>query len=149
VFADLLILVEENIDKAVKEQITADYHNTSDGSETLYILDGVGKSVVEQIKRDIEGKAFEKLEGNNRQRVLTALRVPPAKVAIYEDANRANTLTQDETFRNEVIKPIQDTFKYRFEHLIKYGFGFENWKFVFKPLSLQNRKDEEEIQKNA
>ena len=139
------MLVEENIEKAIKDRIVEDYQNTSDGSQTMYLLDGVGKSAVEQIKRDLEGKSFEALEENNRQRVLTALRVPPAKVAIYEDANRANTLTQDEVFQNEVIKPIQDTFRYRFDHLIKHGFELENWKFVFKQLSLKDRLQEAKI----
>ena len=147
VMADLLVLIEENIEKGIRDQIVADYQNTSDGSQTMYILDGVGKSAVEQIKRDLEGKAFETLEENNRQRVLSALRVPPAKVAIYEDANRANTLTQDEVFHNEVIKPIHDTFRKRFDHLIKYGFKFENWEFVFKPLSLKDRLQEATIDK--
>ncbi len=147
VLADLLVLIEENIEIGIRDQIVADYQNTSDGSQTMYILDGVGKSAVEQIKRDLEGKAFETLEGNNRQRVLTALRVPPAKAAIYEDANRANTLTQDEVFQNEVTKPIQKTFKVRFDHLIKHGFEFENWEFVLKPLSLRDRKEEALIEK--
>jgi len=145
VLADLLVLIEENIDKGIRDRIVADYQNTSDGSQTMYILDGVGKSVVEQIKRELEGKSFETLEENNRQRVLTALRVPPAKVAIYEDANRANTLTQDEVFQNEVAKPIQKIFKVRFDHLIKHGFGFENWEYVFKPLSLKDRYQEAKI----
>ena len=145
VLADLLVLIEENIDAGIRDRIVADYQNTSDGSQTMYILDGVGKSVVEQIKRELEGKSFEALEKNNRQRVLTALRVPPAKAAIYEDANRANTLTQDEVFQNEVVMPIQKTFKVRFDHLIKYGFGFENWEFVFKPLSLKDRYQEAKI----
>jgi len=147
VMADLLVLIEENIEIGIRDQIVADYQNTSDGSQTMYILDGVGKSAVEQIKRDLEGKAFENLERNNRQRVFTALRVPPAKVAIYEDANRANTLTQDEVFQNEVVKPIQKTFKVRFDHLIKYGFKFENWEFVLKPLSLKDRLQEATIDK--
>jgi len=145
--ADLLVLIEENIEKGIKEQIVKDYQNTGDGSQTMYILDGVGKSVVEQIKRELEGKSFEKLEENNRQRVITALRVPPAKVAIYEDANRANTLTQDEVFRNEVVEPIQKSFKIRFDHLIKHGFKFENWEFIFKPISLRDRKEEALIEK--
>jgi hypothetical protein len=143
--ADLLILLEENIEKGIKDQIVADYMNTGDGTETMYILDGVGKAVVEQIKRTLEDTSLEALEGNNRQRALTTLRVPPAKVGIYEDANRANTLTQDETFRNEVTKPIQDTFRVRFNHIIKHAFEFENWEFAFKPLSLRDRKEEAEI----
>lgn len=147
ILADLLVLVEETIDKPIVDQIVADYQNTSDGSQTMYILSGVGKGVVEQIKRDLEGKSFDAMEENNRQRILTALRVPPAKAAIYEDANRANTITQDEVFRNEVTKPIQDTFRVRFNHLIKHAFKFNNWEFVFKPLSLRDRKEEALIEK--
>ena len=145
--ADLLILIEESIDKGIKEQIVADYQNTSDGSQTMYMIDGAGKAVVEQIKRGLEDKSFDTMERNNRQRVLTALRTPPAKVAIYEDANRANTLTQDEVFRNEVTDPMQKMFKVRFDHLIKHLFGFENWEYIIKPVSLKNRKEEAEIDK--
>ncbi|OPL13698.1 MAG: hypothetical protein AVO39_10190 [delta proteobacterium MLS_D] len=147
VLADLMVLVEESIDEAIKQRIVTDFQNTSDGTQTMYILDGVGKGVIEQIKRELEGKSFDTMEENNRQRVLTALRVPPAKVAIYEDANRANTLTQDEVFQSEVIKPIQGTFKVRFDHLIKHGFGFNNWEFKMKPISLKDRKAEAEIDK--
>jgi len=145
--ADLLILVEENIDDGIKKQIIADYQNTSDGTQTMYILHGVGKAVVRELKRSLEDTSFDKFEQNNRQRVLSALRTPPAKVAIYQDANRANSITQDEVFRNEVIKPIQDTFRVRFNHVIKYGFGFPGWEFRIKPYSLRDRKEEADILK--
>lgn len=145
VLADLLVLTEETVDEAITKQIVADYQNTSDGSQTMYLMSGVGKAVVEQIKRELEGKSFTELEDHNRQRVLTALRVPPAKVAIYEDANRANTITQDEAFRMDVVKPLQDIFRVRFNHLIRHLFGFTGWTFAFKPLSLRDRKDEAEI----
>ena len=46
-----------------------------------------------------------------------------------------------------MTKPIQDTFRFRFDHIIKHGFGFDNWKFVFKPLSLKDRKEEALIHK--
>ncbi len=145
--ADLLILAEEGIDKAIKDQIAKDYQNTSDGTQTMYILDGIGKALVKELKRTLEDDSFKDMELSNRQRVLTALRVPPAKVAVYEDANRANTITQDEVFRTEVVKPIQDTFRVRFDHVIKYGFGYEGWKFIVKPYSLKDRKEEAEIDK--
>lgn len=143
--ADLMVLLEEMMDEGIKKQITADYQNTSDGTQTMYILDGVGKAVIRELKRSLEDDSLKELELNNRQRVLSTLRVPPAKVAIYEDANRANSLTQDEVFRNEVIKPIQDTFRVRFDHLIKHGFGYDGWEFRIKPYSLKDRKEESEI----
>ena len=78
--ADLLIILEKTLGGGIKDQLVADYQNTGDGDETMYILDSVGKAMVEQIKRTLEDKSQEALEGNGRQRVLTTLRVPPAKV---------------------------------------------------------------------
>jgi hypothetical protein len=145
--SDLVILLEEGIDEKIQKQVEADYQNSGDGSQTLFLLSGVGKGTVHELKRSLEDESITKMEGNNRQRVLSTLRVPPAKVGVYEDANRANTITQDETFRAEVIKPIQDTFKVRFNHLIKYGFGYAGWDFRIKPYSLKDRKEEAEIAK--
>lgn len=143
--ADLLVLLEDSLDDGVKKQVETAYQNTSDGEQNMFILHGVGKGIAKELKRTMEDKGTADMETNNRQRVLSALRTPPAKVAIYEDANRANSLTQDETFRAEVIKPIQDTFRVRFNHVIKYGFGYDGWEFRMKPYALKDRKEEAEI----
>jgi capsid portal protein len=143
--SDLLVLLEENITEEVRTQIEADYQNSGDGSQTLFLLHGCGKGLIHELKRSLEDESITKMEGNNRQRVLSVLRTPPAKVGIYEDANRANSITQDETFRAEVIKPIQDTFRVRFNHVIQYGFGFKYWEFRVKPYALRDRKEEAEI----
>jgi hypothetical protein len=145
--SDLLVLLEEGIDEKIQKQIEADYQNSGDGSQNMFLLSGVGKGTVHELKRSLEDESITKMEGNNRQRVLSTLRVPPAKVAVYEDANRANSITQDETFRAEVIKPIQDTFRVRFNHLIKHGFGYEGWEFRIKPYAMRDRKQEAEIEK--
>lgn len=143
--ADLLIILEENLDKTVKEQLTADFQNSGDGSQSMFIIDNAGKAVIEQLKRELESDSENNLELNHRQRVLTALGVPPAEVAIYEDANRANTITQDESFRMKKVTPIRDTFRMRFNHLIKHRFGFDGWELKMKPRSLKDQKEEADI----
>lgn len=143
--SDIFLTIEEGIDPDMKERIIADYMDTGDGESALYIIDAVGNSSLSHIKREIEGVSMDRMEENNRQRVYTALRVPPAKVATYEDANRANTITQDEVFQNEVIQPIQQTYMTRFDHIIRYHFEFERWNFQFTPMALKDQKIEAEV----
>ena len=143
--ADLLVLIENAIDSTVRDGLIADYQNTGAGQQAMYLLDGVGKAHIEQIKRDLESSSLTELEQNNIQRVLTALRVPPSKVAIYKDANRANTITQDEVFQDEVIAPIQKSFKTKFDFLIQDIIKEPDFEFVFTPTALKDRKVEAEV----
>ena len=143
--ADLLVLIENSIDSSVRDSLIADYQNTGTGQQSMYLMDGVGKAVIEQIKRDLEAGSVTELESNNLQRVLSALRVPPAKVAIFKDANRANTITQDEVFQDEVIAPIQKMFKTRFDFFIQNVVGEKDYEFSLSATALKDRKEESEI----
>ena len=143
--ADLLVMVENVISAATRDSLVADYQNTSTGQQSMYLLDGVGKAHIEQIKRDMESSSLTELEQNNSQRVLTALRVPPSKVAIFKDANRANTITQDEVFQDEVISPIQQSYKTKFDYLIQNILEKPDFEFVFTPTAIKDRKEDAEI----
>lgn len=143
--ADLLVMIENGIDVTVRDSLVADYQNTGTGQQSMYLMDGVGKATIEQVKRDLESSSLTDLEQNNIQRVLTALRVPPSKVAIYKDANRANTITQDEVFQDEVIAPIQRSFKTKFDYFIQNVIKETDFEFIFTPTALKDRKMEAEV----
>ncbi len=58
-----------------------------------------------------------------RDSVIMAHRVSPSKVTIVEDANRSNTVDQDKTFKEQVIKPDQNRWEKRIQWLLEDEFG--------------------------
>lgn len=78
-----------------------------------------------------------------RDAVIMANRVPPSKVTIVEDANRANSRDQDKTFKEQVIKPDQNRWEKRIQWLLEDEFGADfplTFQFVEMDLA-----DEEQI----
>jgi PBSX family phage portal protein len=78
-----------------------------------------------------------------RDTVIMAHRVSPSKVTIVEDANRSNSVDQDKTFKEQVIKPDQERYEARIQWLLEDEFGADlPVEFHFKEMDLE---DEERI----
>lgn len=80
---------------------------------TLYVPlppDSEGNKVefkMEPIENKIQDASFEQYRKNNRQNILMAHQVPLSKLGIAEDSGVAAAVTQDRTFRDNVVRPLQ------------------------------------------
>lgn len=92
-----------------------------------------------------EDAGFVAYRRQNRDTVLMVHRVPPAKVTIVEDANRANTDDQDRTFREQVVKPEQRRVEFRLNRVIREQMGISDWDFRFREMDLSEELKEAQV----
>jgi PBSX family phage portal protein len=62
---------------------------------------------MEPVENKIQDASFEQYRQNNRQNILMAHQVPLSKLGIAEGSGVAAAVTQDRTFRDNVIRPLQ------------------------------------------
>lgn len=82
---------------------------------------------------------------HNRDQVLMVHRVPPAKVTVIEDSNRANAADQDKTFREQVVRPEQRRVEFKINSMIRNEIGISDWEFRFREMDLSEELQEAEI----
>lgn len=83
----------------------------------------------------------------SRDEILAVFGVPPIKVGIYEDANRANAKEQDKTFKVEKILPLQKYISQKITRSIIDTIEDCPVKFGFNPIDLRDAKDQADIDK--
>lgn len=89
--------------------------------------------------------AFLNYRKANRDEVLMVHRVPPSKITIVEHANLANSVDQDKTFREQVVRPEQRRIEYRVNRMIREQMGIGDWRFRFEEMDLAEAREEAEI----
>ncbi len=82
---------------------------------------------------------------HNRDQVLMVHRVPPAKVTVIEDSNRANAADQDKTFREQVVRPEQRRVEFKINSMIRNELGINDWEFRFREMDLSEELQEAEV----
>jgi PBSX family phage portal protein len=92
-----------------------------------------------------EDAGFVAYRKQNRDEVLMVHRVPPAKVTIIEDSNRANTLDQDKTFREQVVRPEQRRVEFKLNGMIRDELGISDWEFRFREMDLTEAMAEAQV----
>ncbi len=92
-----------------------------------------------------EEAGFIEYHRQNRDEVLMVHRVPPAKVTIIEDSNRANATDQDKTFREQVVRPEQRRVEFRINSMIRNEMGIGDWQFRFREMDLTEALQEAEV----
>ncbi len=92
-----------------------------------------------------EDAGFTEYQRQNRDTVLMVHRVPPAKVTIIEDSNRANAKDQDKTFREQVVRPEQRRVEYKVNSMIRNEVGISDWQFRFREMDLTEELQEAEV----
>ena len=92
-----------------------------------------------------EDAGFVRYRRQNRDEVLMVHRVPPAKVTIIEDSNRANATDQDKTFREQVVRPEQRRVEFRINGMIRQEMGISDWQFRFTEMDLTEELQEAQI----
>ena len=81
----------------------------------------------------------------SRDEILAVFGVPPIKVGIYEDANRANADEQDKTFKAEKILPLQKNIARKINRRILDSMDNVSIKFEFNLIDLRDASDQAEI----
>lgn len=61
----------------------------------------------EKLEADIQDSSFDKYRKGNRDEIISAYRVPPTKVGVYDNANLAVSRDADKTFKSQVVGPDQ------------------------------------------
>ena len=80
----------------------------------------------------------------NRSEILSVFGVPPSKVGIMEDANRANSKEQDKSFKSEKIIPLQRLIAERINNTVIEKFELP-YKFMFNEVDLRDATDQAQI----
>lgn len=103
----------------------------------LPVLAGSGKDTeikFEKLEAEITDGSFDKYRKSNRDEIISAYRVPPTKVSIYDNANLAISRDADKTFKTQVVGPDQVLLEKRINRIVA-EFS-ENLRFKFKQLDL-------------
>lgn len=103
----------------------------------LPVLTGSGKDTdikFEKLEADITDASFEKYRKANRDEIISAYRVPPTKISVYENANLAISRDADKTFKTQVIGPDQVMITKKVNKIV--GEFSENLMWQFKELDL-------------
>lgn len=84
---------------------------------------------MEPVENKIQDASFEQYRKNNRQNILMAHQVPLSKLGIAEDSGVAAAVTQDRTFRDNVLRPLQRFLEKAVSAIIKEASALVELKF--------------------
>jgi PBSX family phage portal protein len=73
----------------------------------------------EKLEADIQEGSFDKYRKSNRDEIISAYRVPPTKVGIFENANLAVSRDADKTFKSQVVGPDQTIAEKKINRVVK------------------------------
>ena len=93
---------------------------------------GAGKDYdikFEKLEVDVTDASFDKYRTANRDEIVTAYRVPPTKVSIFDNANLAVSRDADKTFKTQVVGPDQVMIEQRMNKIITELSDNLLWKF--------------------
>ena len=72
----------------------------------------------EKLEGGVQDASFEKYRKANRDTIISAHRVPPTKVGIFDNANLAVSRDADKTFKEQVIGPDQERIEKRINRIV-------------------------------
>lgn len=84
----------------------------------------------EKLENGIQDGSFEKYRKSNRDEIVSAHRVPPTKVGIYDNANLAVSRDADKTFKEQVVGPEQGRIAKRVNRIVKEFTDLLHFEFV-------------------
>lgn len=80
----------------------------------------------------------------NRDEIIAVYGVPPAKIGIFETANRANSKEQDKTFKSETIIPLQRMIAEKINRKLMPKFGVPV-EFHFNEVDLRDESEQSKV----
>jgi len=104
-----------------------------------------GKNVkveFKKLERDLVDASFKEYLENNRNEIMLAHGVHPARIGIVEAAHlgAGSGTSQLENYKRAVIEPRQRRLAFRInEFIVRRCFGIRDWKFVFEPLDVRDK----------
>ncbi len=116
---DVLLITDRVLNKEEEDRLRAKWESAYRGIDRSGKVAVISKSLQVQ-PLGLTPKDIEFLEGRRftRDTILHVWGVPPSKLGVVEDVNRANAEANDYTFQNEVILPrlelIQQVLQYDF-----------------------------------
>jgi HK97 family phage portal protein len=117
------------------------FRGTGNPHKTIVTEGGAKVTPVGTPPKDME---FLNQRKFSRDEILGVFGVPPGKVGIYEDANRANAKEQDRTFKAEKIIPLQNKLEEKINRAIVTKFELP-YKFKFVEIDLEDESEQSEI----
>lgn len=93
---------------------------------------GAGKDYdikFEKLEVDVTDASFDKYRTANRDEIISAYRVPPTKVSIFDNANLAVSRDADKTFKTQVVGPDQVMIEERINKIIAEFSDNLRWQF--------------------
>lgn len=97
---------KDPLDENTKKRIAAEWRKMHAGIKNSFktaLLDnGATYQQISMSQKDME---MPELARQSRDKILAAFGVPPSKLGLVEDANRANSAEQDKTFLSETMAP--------------------------------------------
>lgn len=98
----------------------------------LPTITGSGKDTeikFEKLEADVTDMSFDKYRKANRDEIISAYRVPPTKISVYENANLAISRDADKTFKTQVVGPDQVLITKKLNKIIAEFSENLMWKF--------------------
>lgn len=83
----------------------------------------------------------------SRDEICAVFGVPPMKIGIFEDVNRASALESDKSFKSEKIIPLQRMIANKLNLCVISLFNSPRVKFEFSELDLRDAKEQAQIDK--
>ncbi len=128
--------------KRTKEFFKSQFHGQP--HKTLITEGGVKVSPIGTAPADMD---FLKQRKFSRDEICAVFGVPPMKIGIFEDVNRASALESDKSFKSEKIIPLQRMIANKINLCIISLFNSPRVKFEFCELDLRDAKEQAQIDK--
>lgn len=124
-----------------------DEYTSSENAHKPIILAGdvdVKKSVASH-----QDMGFLQGRDMNKNIILAALDVPPAKVGFMETANRSNSKEQDKSFRTEAVMPLQYIVEQGLSNFIRDVLGCPDVLFKFSEADIRDAQEQMDLWEKA
>jgi HK97 family phage portal protein len=132
--------------KRVRTYFNAEFKGGANAHKTIVTEGGAKITPIGVNPNDME---FLNQRKFSRDEICAVLSVPPMKLGIFEDVNRASALEADKSFKSEKIIPLQRLIAKKINSVIisKFNKIGEKVKFEFVEVDLRDAKEQAQIDK--
>ena len=130
--------------KRMREYVRSEFKGSKNAHKTFVTEGGATLQVIGTSSADME---FLNQRKFSRDEILAVFGVPPMKVGITEDVNRASALESDKSFKSDKIIPLQRMISNKINLCVVSLFNNPRVKFEFSELDLRDAKEQSQIDK--
>jgi HK97 family phage portal protein len=130
--------------KRVREYFAKEFQGTSNAHKTIVTEGGAKVTPIGTKPNDME---FLNQRKFSRDEICSVFGVPPMKLGIFEDVNRASALESDKSFKSEKIIPLQRMLAKKINSTVinKFDKIGDKVRFEFVEVDLRDAKEQAEI----